>query len=184
MKKKLVILLFLVNSFILLSAENGKIQQAAAYAEKGIWELAGNGSFSAKFYQSHKEYEINITPGVSYFFFRRMHAGIRTMLSYIISNSDFSDKRHHFYHSIDFLSVGYVFKLRDQFYLDLAADYGITISKSEEPFNYLFTTALKYDLNPALIQLNLTYRYIDYKERSIMSDYSELNLGLGISIYL
>ena len=184
MKKKLVVLLILFNNFILFPAESGDKLKPAVYSEKKVWEFSGSGSFSAKFYQYNKAYEIDISPGVSYFIVRRIHIGVKTMLVYIISNSDISGKRHHFYHSIEFISSGYVFKLKDQFYLDLAADYGITISKSEEPRYYLFTAALKYDLNPALINLNLVYRYIDYERKSIMTDYSELNLGLGISIYL
>jgi hypothetical protein len=154
----LTILCFLFYSYPPLCADNMETKIKTDYAEKSVWEIFGSGYFSTHFYQNNREYEIDLTPGIAYFIVNRLHIGIKNMLIYTISSSDISGKWHHFYDYAGFLSLGYVFKVKQSLYLDCMADYGITFSQSDERRYYNLISALKYDLNPALLVINITYK--------------------------
>jgi hypothetical protein len=184
MKKLLVFMIFITHCYLQLHAGNSENDYKIGYGDKGVWELFGSGSFSTQFYQDNREYEFNLTPGIAYFVGNRIHIGLKNMLLYTISSSEISKKWHHFYDYTGFLSCGYVLQVKQKLYLDCMADYGRTLSQSDDRRYYSLISALKYDLNQALLILDVSYRYIDYDTESIMKDYSMLQLGFGISFYL
>ena len=64
------------------------------------------------------------------------------------------------------------------------ADYGLSIAQSEGRRYYVLISAMKYDLHCALLVMNITYKYIDYDQESLIKDYARLQLGIGLSVYL
>jgi hypothetical protein len=184
MRRPILLVVLMVQSCLPLCAKNKDNGEKMIYAEKGIWEIAGSGSFTVNFYNENKEYDIDLTPGIAYFVRDRVHIGLKNMLIYTIRSSDISGKWHHFYDYVGFLSAGYVCKVQQKLCLDFMADYGISIAQSDERRYYVLISAIKYDLDRALLVLNVTYKYIDYDQESLIKDYSMLQLGVGFSIYL
>jgi hypothetical protein len=184
MKKVVTILIMIMQGFVMLYAGDNEQEDKKGYAGKGVWELSGSGSFSTQFYQDNRKHEINLTPAVAYFIVKRAHIGLKHMLLYTISSSDISPKWHYFYDYAVMFSLGYVCTVHNEFYVDVMTDYGITFSKNENPRYYSLISALKYDLKRVLLVMNLTYRYIDYGQESLVNDYTTIQIGIGISLYL
>ena len=184
MKQMLVLMVLMVHNYLALYAVTKDKEHITDYADKGVWEIAGSGSFSINFYQDNRTYEIDLMPAVAFFVVNRIHFGLKNMFIYTVASSDISDKWHHFYDCASFISSGYVLKLRHKLYLDCMADYGLSITQSEARRYYVLISAIKYDLRRALLVMNLIYKYTDYDRESLIKDYFNLQLGIGFSVYL
>lgn len=159
---------------------------AKEYGEKKTLELNGSICLDMNFYENSETYELDTTLGVKYFFKDNFSIGLTPNMSFRVNNTKL--RKSGYYNIVPFLSLGYLIKIKENLYYEIAPEIGICNHffdyHGDDRVYYGINNFFKYTINKnSILFANINMSYIDFFNESYGNNYINIKLYLGYSFW-
>ncbi len=175
----------------LIFSASAILNAEAVYGAKNTLELNGSISISYTAETDASRTSIVTGPGIHYFPVDSFHLGLRPFLDYRIVYTRDTEEYTTSASFTPVLQAGYVFRLSDNLFFDLAPEIGYSIDyplSADDEVNYRYMyygliTALKVQAGNALIDIYIQQTIKDHISDEGPDGYYQVSLGLGFSVF-
>jgi hypothetical protein len=182
---------YLIIASTIYAQENAaQDQEKVTYGKRGIIELNGALSVSGNSEDSNS-IRFNAGPGFNYFVADNVYIGADL---YVGIRRGLVSKYYLYFYSrrypktfVDLglsIPVGFLFRLKDQIYFNLAPEMQFIVADLKHFRAYQnFITSIKFTVSNAVINVGVKHNFFYLTEKKISDVYYSFNLFLGLSVF-